>query len=159
MASTPIISYIYIGCNINYRVGVKIATQYSGQCVECETKYARGMMVYYDKDHTNSKGNAIVCTDYACFSEQGGKIDDKSSSARTTIEDLEFNLPDVSTNNNVIYATLLVKQCLVTAHVITKQIYPKLDPLSNTFGQIRNAFKTDLVNIINATRICDNKTK
>jgi len=129
-----------------------MATQYSGQCIECETKYARGMMVYYDKEHLNSKGNAIVCTNYSCFSEQGGKVDVKSSSARTTVEDLEFNIPDVGTNNNIISASLLVKQCLVQAHKITTELYPKLDPLSNTFGQIRNAFKTDLVNICIGTK-------
>ena len=159
MASTPIISYIYIGCNINYRVGIKIATQYNGVCSECETKYKIGEMIYYDKEHTNSKGNAIVCKDYACFSEQGGKVDVKSGSARTTVEDLSSGIfSSNSVRAEIRAGKSVVEECFTVADEITKEIYSKLDPLSNTFGQIRNAFKTDLVNIYNANRICNNKT-
>jgi len=131
-------------------VGIKLATQYVGKCPECETSYVKGEMIYYDKEHTNVKGNAIVCKDYACFSEQGGKVDVKSSSARTTVEDLEFNLPATVPRNEVVVGGIIVKECIVLADKITRELYPKLDALSNTYGQIRNAFKTDLVNIYNA---------
>jgi len=132
-------------------VGIKLATQYKGQCAECETKYNIGDMVYYDKEHTNSKGNAVVCKDYACFTEQGGKVDLKSSSARTTVENLASNMFSSSIIRAEIRAgKSVVEECFTLADEITKEIYSKLDPLSNTFGQIRNAFKTDLVNIYNA---------
>jgi len=129
-------------------VGIKIATQYNGVCVECETKYSKNEMVYYDKEHTNSKGNAIVCKDYACFSEQGGKVDVKSSSARTTVEDLTSGIfSSSSIRAEIMAGRSVVEECFTLADEITRDIYSKLDPLSNTFGQIRNAFKTDLVNI------------
>jgi len=141
-------------------VGIKIATQYSGVCVECETKYSKNDIVYYDKEHTNSKGNAIVCKDFACFSEQGGKVDLKSSSARTTVEDLTFEIPGdiIIVRPEIISDNITVLMCLKTAHKTVSQLYPKLDPLSNTFGMIRNAIKDNLVSMYNARRICNNKT-
>jgi len=134
-------------------VGIKLATQYNGVCAECETKYKVGDMVYYDKEHTNSKGNAIVCKDYACFSEQGGKVDVKSSSARTTVEDLTIELPDIEVRAEIISDNITVLMCLKTADKTVKKLYPKLDVLSNTFGMIRNTIKDNLVDMYNARKI------
>ena len=55
-------------------MGSKMESKYDGKCSKCETSWKTGTIIYYNKEPK------IICTNSECFSEQGGKISEFSSS-------------------------------------------------------------------------------
>ena len=123
-------------------MGARIATKYKGKCFECDAEWKEKDMIYYDGNKKNKRGKSVVCSNYECFADQGGKLDPDVKVNNTT-EDLLFSPPlkqDDVTNDRLDMIDKVLDTIVIRAHQKVEKLYPKLDRKSNTFGMIRNAF-------------------
>ena len=53
-------------------MGKKIKAKFGSTCPECNTSITEGTDIYYDGEHKNKNGKAIVCSNIDCYKKQGG---------------------------------------------------------------------------------------
>ena len=132
-------------------MGILLPAKYAGVCPECEEDFDVGEEIYYEKRPKPRKN--IVCVNYKCFTDQGGKLDKKPLGNIGEEEYLfvppNFGVEDVS-EWRIIEST--INTIIGTANNKVKQLMPNLKPNSNTFGQVRNAFITHYKDIYLARR-------
>ena len=61
-------------------------------------------------------------------------------------------VPDVPVSDGVKQCAEMVLQCLLTAHHMTKSLYPKLEEDTHTFGQIRSKITDQLLSVCHLTK-------
>jgi len=128
-------------------MAMRISANFHSKCIECEEEWEKGEKIYWDPDTKNKKGKSPTCITYHCYQAQGGA--DISEETPSGKEDLTFVAPKETEAFE--YKIKTVEQILDTltsrAHKKTSELYPNLEPKSNTFGMIRNAFIDHYINI------------
>ena len=134
-------------------MGTKIKAKFDGGCRTCGEEWKVDDDIYYQKTPK------AICIEERCFSEQGGKVSEwkpktGGSSNYNTQSDanLKMDIPDVPVSDGVKQCAEMVLQCLVTAHHMTKSLYPKLDEETHTFGQIRSKITDQLLSVCHLTK-------
>ena len=134
-------------------MGSIMNAKYKGTCQYCDSEWKVGDKIYYQKTPK------AICSEERCFNEQGGKVSewkpqDKKSGSFNTQPDtnLKMDIPDVPVSDGVKQCAEMVLQCLVTAHHMTKSLYPKLDEETHTFGQIRSKITDQLLSVCHLTK-------
>lgn len=126
-------------------MGGKLTSKYKGQCQFCGSEWKVGVDILYQK---NPKA---ICSEEACYKEQGGTISEyKPFSNNTTFTTsgggsfnksdptLKMDLPDVEVPDGIKIAAETVLQSFVTAHHMAKSLYPSMDENTHTFSMIRS---------------------
>jgi len=137
-------------------LGILLPARYAGVCPECEEDFDVGEEIYYEKRPKPKK--SIVCVNYKCFTDQGGKLD---TPPETNKGEEYFFIPPTSAEENTnewrIIESIL-NTMIVSANKKVKELMPNLNPNSNTFGQVRNAFITHYKDIFLARNFGTKKT-
>ena len=129
-----------------------MTAKYKGTCQYCDSDWKVGDKIYYQKTPK------AICVGETCFNEQGGKISEWKPQGKTTSfntqsdSNLKIELPDVPVSDGVKQCAEMVLQCLVTAHHMTKSLYPKLEEDTHTFGQIRSKITDQLLSVCHLTK-------
>lgn len=129
-----------------------MTAKYKGTCQYCDSDWTVGDKIYYQKTPK------AICVGETCFNEQGGKISEWKPQGKTTSfntqsdSNLKIELPDVPVSDGVKQCAEMVLQCLVTAHHMTKSLYPKLEEDTHTFGQIRSKITDQLLSVCHLTK-------
>lgn len=122
-------------------MGIQLAAKFPGQCPECEEDFDKGEDIYYEKRPKPKK--SIVCVNYKCFTDQGGKLDKPLESISE--EEYLFVPPKINlltSPTDMTAVEQVLNTMIVRANNKVKELMPNLSPNSNTFGQVRNAFIT-----------------
>ena len=136
-------------------MGSIMNAKYKGTCQYCDSEWKVGDKIYYQKTPK------AICSEERCFNEQGGKVSEwkpeknkgsSSSYGTTPDEHIKMDLPDVPVSDGVKQCAEMVLQCLLTAHHMTKSLYPKLEEDTHTFGQIRSKITDQLLSVCHLTK-------
>ena len=134
-------------------MGSIMNAKYKGTCQYCDSEWKVGDKIYYQKTPK------AICLEERCFSEQGGKVSEWKPKTggggnynTQTDANLKMDIPDVPVSDGVKQCAEMVLQCLVTAHHMTKSLYPKLDEETHTFGQIRSKITDQLLSVCQLTK-------
>lgn len=137
-------------------MGIQLAAKYAGQCPECEEEFDVGEQIYYEKRPKPKK--SIVCVNFQCFSDQGGKVDKPKEELGE--EEYLFVPPNFGVEESGEWRIIesILNTIIGTANKKVKELMPNLNENSNTFGQVRNAFITHYKDIYLARNYGTKKT-
>lgn len=134
-------------------MGSSMNAKYKGTCQFCGGSWQVGDTIYYQKTPK------AICNEEKCFNEQGGKVSEwkpnkpiGSGFEHSGDDSIKMSLPDVPVSDGVKQCAEMVMQCLVTAHHMTKSLYPKLDEETHTFGQIRSKLTDQILSVCHLTK-------
>ena len=124
-------------------MGTKIKAKFVGSCKLCGENWAVGEDIYYQKIPK------AICSDKECFEQnQGGKISTYSQATfKNNNHVIITKIPEVNVSDSVKQIADMWMEFFVTAHHMTKAIYPEQDVNTHVFGQIRSRILDQLCNI------------
>ena len=111
-----------------------IKAKFRGDCKICGSTWNVGEDLYYQKTPK------AICSNKECFTEQGGTVSTyQQSSFQNNNKDIIITkIPEVTVSDSVKAVADDWMQFFVTAHHLTKAMYPEQDVNTHVFGQIRS---------------------
>jgi hypothetical protein len=115
-------------------MGSMIKAKFRGDCKICGSTWNVGEDLYYQKTPK------AICSNKECFTEQGGTVSTyQQSSFQNNNKDIIITkIPEVTVSDSVKAVADDWMQFFVTAHHLTKAMYPEQDVNTHVFGQIRS---------------------
>lgn len=147
-------------------MGAMLNAKKAGTCTECNTAFKVGEQIYWDAKVKTRAGTSVVCKTLDCFKEQGGVITPSSQSTFNSnpsfstrtfhkfgnsgfreSEDVAAVIPNSIPSAVVKKSAEKLKEYIVQAEELVKEMYPNLKAGSNTRGQIRSKIVDQLIQI------------
>ena len=115
-------------------MGSIIKAKFAGNCKLCGEMWAVGDDIYYQK------APKAICKDKECFTQgQGGTVSTYQQATFKENKDIIITkIPEVTVSDSVKAVADDWMQFFVTAHHLTKAMYPEQDVNTHVFGQIRS---------------------
>jgi len=112
-----------------------IKAKFRGDCKICGSTWNVGEDLYYQREAPKA-----ICSNKECFTEQGGTVSTyQQSSFQNNNKDIIITkIPEVTVSDSVKAVADDWMQFFVTAHHLTKAMYPEQDVNTHVFGQIRS---------------------
>jgi hypothetical protein len=116
-------------------MGSMIKAKFRGDCKICGSTWNVGEDLYYQREAPKA-----ICSNKECFTEQGGTVSTyQQSSFQNNNKDIIITkIPEVTVSDSVKAVADDWMQFFVTAHHLTKAMYPEQDVNTHVFGQIRS---------------------
>lgn len=122
-------------------MATRLVSNFKGVCKECEEDYDKGDMIFYDPSPKDIGKKAIVCVNYECYKDQGGKEVKLTGDKSTNADDFTFVFPkgEDAIMQKLEYIDPIVDTILLHVDRKVRDMYPNLSPSSSVFGTIRYA--------------------
>ena len=118
-----------------------IKAKYDGTCKICGAVWNVGNDLYYQRMPK------AICTDHECYKEQGGKDGFQSTFKRKEANTIVAKIPDDEVSDEVKIQAYILRQYIVVAHAVAKDLYPEQDINTHVFGQIRSKLVDQLLKV------------
>ena len=118
-----------------------IKAKYDGQCKICGAVWNVGDDLYYQRTPK------AICTDHECYTEQGGKNGFQTTFKRKERDTIVAKIPDVEVSDDIKIQADVLRQYIVVANAVAKDLYPEQDINTHVFGQIRSKLVDQLLKV------------
>ena len=118
-----------------------IKAKYDGACKLCGAVWNVGDDLYYQRTPK------AICTDHECYTEQGGKNGFQTSFKRKERDTIVAKIPDVDVSDDIKIQADVLRQYIVVANAVAKDLYPEQDINTHVFGQIRSKLVDQLLKV------------
>ena len=123
------------------RYYMTIKAKYDGACKLCGAVWNVGDDLYYQRTPK------AICTDHECFTEQGGSDTYQTSFKKKERDTIIARIPDIEVSDDIKIQADVLRQYIVVAHAVAKDLYPEQDINTHVFGQIRSKLVDQLLKV------------